>query len=425
MSNQNYNPYTEVYNPYTEVITILDTAAQMLGLDKNDYEVFKYPERELKVAVPVEMDDKTIRVFEGYRIQHSSCRGPCKGGIRYHHEVNMDEVKALAAWMTFKCAVVNIPYGGAKGGIKVNPKELSKDELKRLTKKYAEMISPIIGPDNDIPAPDVNTDAQIMSWIMDAYSKLKGYPVPAVITGKPIELGGSLGRREATARGVTIITKALLKFKGIPLEGAKIAIQGFGNAGEIAAQLLSAEGCKIVAISDTSGGLYNENGLDIDDIVKYRHSGGKKNPLSRYKGNVKHVTNYDVLTCEADVLIPAALENQINEDVAGNMKAKFVVEAANGPTTVEADKILAEKGVTVVPDILANAGGVVVSYFEWVQNREGLAWDENEVNTKLERVMLKAFDDVISKASEKNTTLRLAAYMVALERLVKAYKLKG
>lgn len=414
------------YNPYNEVITVIERAAGMLGLDNNDYRIFEYPERELKVSVPVEMDDKTIKVFEGYRVQHSSCRGPCKGGIRYHPDVDLDEVKALAAWMTFKCAVVNIPYGGAKGGIKVNPKELSKDELKKLTKKYTAMILPLIGPDNDIPAPDVNTGEEIMGWIMDTYSRYKGQTILGVVTGKPVEIGGSMGRREATGRGVTIITKELLKRKGIPIKGARIAIQGMGNAGGIAAQLLSNEGCKIVAISDTSDALYNESGFDIEDVLKYKQGNGIRRPLSGYNSEgVKHISNYELLTCDADVLIPAAIENQINERVARELKAKIIVEAANGPTTVEADKILEERGVIVAPDILANAGGVVVSYFEWVQNNQAIAWDEAEVNCKLEKVMLKAFNDVLKKAEEKNTTLRMGAYMVALERLVKVNKLRG
>ncbi|NLC68556.1 MAG: Glu/Leu/Phe/Val dehydrogenase [Clostridiaceae bacterium] len=414
------------YNPYEEVVSVIEKAAAMLGLGENEYKMFEYPERELKVSIPVEMDDKSIKIFEGYRVQHSSCRGPCKGGIRYHPDVNLDEVKALATWMTFKCAVVNIPYGGAKGGIKVNPRELSKEELKRLTKNYTARILPLIGPDSDIPAPDVNTGEEIMGWIMDAYSMYKGQNVFSVVTGKPVEIGGSLGRREATGRGVTIITKEVLKRAGIPVKGARIAIQGIGNAGGVAAQQLENEGCKIVAISDTSASLYNDEGLDIEDILEYKKGNGVKRPLSEYNFRAgKRISDFELLTCDADVLIPAALENQVNERVARNLKAKVVVEAANGPTTLEADRILEEKGVMVVPDILANAGGVVVSYFEWVQNNQAITWEEEEVNHKLEKVMLKAFNDVLKKAGEKNTTLRMGAYMLALERLAKVNKLRG
>lgn len=414
------------YNPYNEVVSVIEKAAGMLGLNENEYKMFEYPERELKVSVPVEMDNKTIKIFEGYRVQHSSCRGPCKGGIRYHPDISLDEVKALAAWMTFKCAVVNIPYGGAKGGIKVNPRELSKDELKQLTKKYTAMILPLIGPDSDIPAPDVNTGEEIMGWIMDTYSRYKGQSVFGVVTGKPVEIGGSLGRREATGRGATIITKEVLKRIGIPIKGARIAIQGIGNAGGVAAQLLKDEGCKIVAISDTSASLYNYAGLDIEEILEYKQGNGVKKPLSEYKLRAgKYISDFELLTCDADVLVPAALENQVNETVARNIKAKVVVEAANGPTTLKADKILEEKGVIVVPDILANAGGVVVSYFEWVQNNQAITWEEEEVNHKLEKTMLKAFDDVLKKAGEKNTTLRMGAYMMALERLAKVNKLRG
>jgi len=422
----NYVVNNVSYNPYTEFVSVVDRAAEMLGLKNDDYSIFKYPERELKVSIPVEMDDGTIKIFEGYRVQHSSCRGPCKGGIRFHQDVNVDEIKALSGWMTFKCAVVNIPYGGAKGGVKVNPKELSKGELKRLTKKYTTRILPIIGPDIDIPAPDVNTGEEIMGWIMDTYSQYKGQNVLGVVTGKPIEMGGSLGRREATGRGVAIITKELLKKAGIPINGARIAVQGMGNAGGLAAQLLKNEGCKIVAISDTSASLFNEKGLDIDDILRYKQGNGVKKPLSEYKSSdVKYITNYELLTSDVDVLIPAALENQINAEVARKLKASIIVEAANGPTTVDADRILEERKIVVAPDILANAGGVVVSYFEWVQNNQAISWEEEEVNERLEKVMLKAFNDVLKQAEEKHTTLRMGAYMIALERLVKVNRLKG
>ncbi len=415
------------YNPYEEFLEVMDKAASLLGLERKDYEALRYPERELKVSIPVEMDDGSVRIFEGYRVQHSSSRGPCKGGIRYHQDTDIDEVRALAAWMTFKCAVVNIPYGGAKGAVKVNPRELSKGELKRLTRRYTAMILPLIGPEKDIPAPDVNTSPEIMGWIMDTYSMFKGYTVHGVVTGKPVEIGGSLGRKEATGRGITIITKEILEKMNIPLKGIRIAIQGMGNVGGTSAKLLYKMGAKIVAVSDVSGGLYCETGLDIEDILKYINNDGKSyNLLSGYnKDGVKHITNEELLTSDVDVLIPAALENQINENIAAKMKAKIVVEAANGPTTVEGDRILEERGIIAVPDILANAGGVVVSYFEWVQNIQAVLWDEDRINKSLEDIMKRAFKEVWEKAHEKNTTLRMGAYMVALERLVVAKKLRG
>ena len=415
------------YNPYEEFLEVMDKAASLLGLERKDYEALRYPERELKVSIPVEMDDGSVRIFEGYRVQHSSSRGPCKGGIRYHQDTDIDEVRALAAWMTFKCAVVNIPYGGAKGAVKVNPRELSKGELKRLTRRYTAMILPLIGPEKDIPAPDVNTSPEIMGWIMDTYSMFKGYTVHGVVTGKPVEIGGSLGRKEATGRGITIITKEILEKMNIPLEGIRIAIQGMGNVGGTSAKLLYRMGAKIVAVSDVSGGLYCEAGLDIEDILKYINNDGKSyNLLSGYnKDGVKHITNEELLTSDVDVLIPAALENQINENIAAKMKAKIVVEAANGPTTVEGDRILEERGIIAVPDILANAGGVVVSYFEWVQNIQSVLWDEDRINKSLEDIMKRAFKEVWDKAHEKNTTLRMGAYMVALQRLVIAKKLRG
>jgi len=415
------------YNPYEEFLEVMDKAASLLGLERKDYEALRYPERELKVSIPVEMDDGSVRIFEGYRVQHSSSRGPCKGGIRYHQDTDIDEVRALAAWMTFKCAVVNIPYGGAKGAVKVNPRELSKGELKRLTRRYTAMILPLIGPEKDIPAPDVNTSPEIMGWIMDTYSMFKGYTVHGVVTGKPVEIGGSLGRKEATGRGITIITKEILEKMNIPLKGIRIAIQGMGNVGGTSAKLLYKMGAKIVAVSDVSGGLYCEAGLDIEDILKYINNDGKSyNLLSGYnKDGVKHITNEELLTSDVDVLIPAALENQINENIAAKMKAKIVVEAANGPTTVEGDRILEERGIIAVPDILANAGGVVVSYFEWVQNIQSVLWDEDRINKSLEDIMKRAFKEVWDKAHEKNTTLRMGAYMVALQRLVIAKKLRG
>ena len=411
------------YNPYDNMLQTLEKAANLLELKEDDYEALKYPERELKVSIPIEMDNGSIKVFEGYRIQHSSSRGPCKGGIRYHEDVDMDEVKALAAWMTFKCAVVNIPYGGAKGGVKVNPRELSHQELKRLTRRYTAMILPLIGPERDIPAPDINTNAEIMGWIMDTYSMFKGYTVPGVVTGKPIEIGGSLGRREATGRGVMLMTKEILHRLGMPVSGAGIAIQGAGNVGGAAARLLYEEGCKIVAVSDVTGGIYREAGLDMAKISGFLQTGKM---LTDYtEDGVQHITNRDLLTSEVDILIPAAMENQITEEIARSVRARIIVEGANGPTTAEADKILESKKVVVVPDILANAGGVVVSYFEWVQNIQSLTWDEDAINRTLEKIMIKAFNEVWEKAVEKSTTLRMGAYMVALDRIVKAKKIRA
>lgn len=415
----------KTYNPYQNMLEVLEKAAKTLNVQERDYTTFKYPERELKVSVPVEMDDETIKVYEGYRIQHSSSRGPCKGGIRYHQDVNVDEVKALAAWMTLKCAVVNIPYGGGKGAVKVNPGELSGGELMRLTRSYTAMILPLIGPEKDIPAPDVGTNAEIMGWIMDTYSMFKGYSIPGVVTGKPIDVGGSLGRKEATGRGVMFITREILHRTGKPVIGTRIAVQGMGNVGGTAAKLLHNEGCKIIAVSDVSGGLLCKTGLDIDGILAFL-SGRPERFLKEYEApGVEHVSNEDVLTCEADVLIPAALENQINDKIAPLIKAEIVVEGANGPTTVDADGILERNGKTVVPDILANAGGVVVSYYEWVQNIQSLMWDEAEVNRALEKIMIRSFNEVWDRAKANKTSLRLGAYMVALDRLVRAKKIRG
>jgi glutamate dehydrogenase (NAD(P)+) len=415
---------TNSYNPYQDLIETLERAARMIGLDKNDYITLEYPERELKVAIAVEMDDQSVKVFEGYRVQHNSGRGPCKGGIRYHQDVDINEVKALAAWMSFKCAVVNIPYGGAKGAIKVNPNELSRNELKKLTRRYTAMILPLIGPERDIPAPDVNTNAEIMGWIMDTYSMFKGYPVPGVVTGKPIEIGGSLGRREATGRGVMLITREILNKLGIPIAGTKIAVQGFGNVGRVAAELLYDEGCSIVAVSDVSGGLYCEQGLNIQELTAYLDQHECLCNDCNFPG-VLHISNEELLTLKTDVLIPAALENQINEKNAPDIQASIIIEGANGPVTLEADEILESKKKVVVPDILANAGGVVVSYFEWVQNIQSLMWDEEEVNRNMEKIMVRAFNEVWDKKLEKDTTMRMGAYVVALNRMVKAEKIRA
>lgn len=413
----------QIYNPFEQMLKVLEMAADKLGYSLNDYIALTYPERELKVAVPVAMDDGSTQIFEGYRVHHSSSRGPCKGGIRFHPDVNLEEIKALAAWMTWKCAVVNIPYGGAKGGIRVNPEKLSEKELCRLTRRYTAAILPILGPEKDIPAPDVNTDGKVMGWIMDTYSMFQGYAVPSVVTGKPIEIGGSLGRQEATGRGVTIVAEEAAFKLGLPMQKVKIAVQGFGNVGRTAAQIFYDKGYSVVAVSDVSGGLYNKNGLDIPQVIQYVKQ--NKKIKGYFAKGVTEISNEMLLTCDADILVPAALENQITKPIAEEIKAKIIVEGANGPTTNEADKILDEKKIVVVPDILANAGGVVVSYFEWVQNLQAIFWDEHEINSMLKKIMLRSVDEVYMISEKNNVSLRVAAYMVALDRVVKAKKIRG
>ena len=415
----------EKYNPYDNVLKVVKQAAEILGYEESDYEAIKYPERELKVSVPVQMDDGTVKVFEGYRIQHSTSRGPAKGGIRFHPNVNNDEVKALAAWMTFKCAVVGIPYGGGKGGVICDPSKLSEREMRAITRRFTASIAPLIGPDQDIPAPDVGTNAQVMGWMMDTYSMLKGHCVPGVVTGKPIELGGDLGRSEATGRGVMLTTKNILAKMGIPMEGTDVVIQGMGNVGSISAKLLHREGMKVVAVSDVSGGIYNPDGLNIPAILEYL-SKDRKNLLSGYEEpGMKRIDNAELLTMKTTVLVPAALENQINADNAEKIQAKLIVEAANGPTTAEADEILERRGITVVPDILTNAGGVVVSYFEWVQNIQSVSWTEEHVNEELKKIMDKAFYAVWDITQEKQVTMRTGAYLIAVKRVVEAKKARG
>lgn len=411
------------YNPFDNFVAVMDKAASVMGISEEDYLTFKYPERELKVALPVRMDDGSLKVFEGFRIQHSTLRGPAKGGVRYHQNVNVDEVRALSAWMTFKCAVAAIPYGGGKGGIVCRPREMSKGELERLTRTYIDKISAIISPNTDIPAPDVGTNAQTMDWMVDEYSKLKGESVYGIVTGKSIEIGGSKGRNEATGRGVCFVTLEMMKKYNMKPEDCKIVIQGMGNVGSISAKLLAEEGAKIVAVSDVSCAIYNENGLDIAGIYKYLDSG--KNLLDGYTGDCKRITNAELLELPCDILIPAALENQITAENADRIKAKIVIEAANGPTSVEADEILNKKGVKVLPDILSNSGGVIVSYFEWVQNLQNFYWGEDDVNAKLKRQIVGAFNDVFDAREKYDCTFRVAAYIVALNRLVTAKKLRG
>jgi glutamate dehydrogenase (NAD(P)+) len=413
------------YNPYEDVLSIMSYAARMAGLNSPEMEMLRYPERELIVSVPVRMDDGSIRVFDGYRVQHSSVMGPCKGGIRFHPGVNRDEVRALAMWMSLKCAVTGIPYGGGKGAIAVDPHTLSKSELQRLTRRYTAMILPLIGPGKDIPAPDVGTTPEIMGWIMDTYSMFQGYTVHGVVTGKPNEIGGSLGRREATGRGVMLTAREMLQRKGRKLEGTTVAVQGMGNVGGTAAILLHAQGCVVQAVSDVSGGLYREDGLDVPTILAWLRADPLRRLYDYPADSVKRITNRELLTADVDLLVPAALENQINGEVAKEVRAGIIVEGANGPTTPQADTILKKKNIVIVPDILANAGGVVVSYFEWVQNVQCLTWDEDSVNSMLENVMIRSFSQVLEKAQQYDTTLRTGSYILALSRMLEAIRIRG
>ncbi len=412
-------------NPYQSLLKQMDEAAGIAGIKEEDYAFLRYPERELTVNFPVKMEDGRIKIFTGYRVQHSSVRGPYKGGLRYHPDVDMDEVRALAGWMTFKCAVADIPYGGAKGGITCDPAELSDGEVERLTRRYTAEVIDFIGPEKDIPAPDVNTNAQIMGWIANTYSILKGYNAPGVVTGKPIEAGGSLGRKEATGLGTAIITRETAKQEGIDLKGATVAVQGFGNVGSAAADFLHRFGAKIVAVSDVSGAFYCRSGLNIPAMLEYV----KTSPRHLIKGYVQdgitEIDNYALLTSKVDFLVFAAMENQLTEDIAKKLQARIVIEAANGPTTYKGNKVLVERGITAVPDILTNSGGVVVSYFEWVQNLQHMAWDIETINNNLERIMVKGFNEVYETAREKKIPLRDAAYILALQRLVNAQKVKG
>jgi len=412
---------------YESVLQQIDHIAERIGLDAGITKMLKHPERELTVAIPVVMDDGSLEVFTGYRVQHSSAIGPCKGGIRYHPNVDLDEVKALATLMTFKCAVANVPYGGAKGGVRCDPSKLSKMELQRLTKRYTAMILPIVGPRHDIPAPDVNTNAETMGWIMDAVSMYEGQTVLDIVTGKPIELGGSLGRREATGRGVMLNTLEILKRLKKNPKGARVAIQGFGNVGSVTAELLEEQGCKVVAVSDVSCGLYNPDGLNIKALIDFVYNAPRPRLLKDYKlgRNDERISNEELLELDVDVLIPAALENQITTENVDNIKADVIVEGANGPITKDADEVLAEKKVIVVPDILANSGGVIVSYFEWVQGIQSFFWGIDEVNENLKKIMLKSFSDVWETGEKEKVTLRDAAFILAIRKIAKAVELRG
>lgn len=409
-------------NPYENAIQQLDRALRYLEVSPGLADFLRRPRCEYTVNFPVRMDNGDIRMFTGYRVQHSIARGPAKGGIRYHPMVSMDEVRALAMWMTWKCAVVNLPYGGAKGGIIVDPRELSPGELERMTRRFAYELTPIIGPEKDIPAPDVNTGPQTMAWIMDTYSMVTGEPAPGVVTGKPITLGGSLGRVEATGRGVMYTTVRALRHLEIPVKGARVVVQGFGNVGSVAAYLLQDEGAKVIAISDVSGGLVNLDGIDVRDALAYAKAHG--NLVQGYP-KAKPISNEELLELECEVLVPAALENQITAANAGNIKARVIAEGANGPTTPDADDILASKGIMVIPDILCNAGGVTVSYLEWVQDRQRFFWTEQEINTRLEHIMNESFYAVLDIAKNMKVDMRTAAYILAVQRVVDVAQLRG
>ncbi len=408
-------------NPWDVARAQFFEAADFMGLDEGFRKILSHPKRELIVHFPVQMDDGRVEVFTGYRVQHNIARGPAKGGIRFAPDVNLDEVRALAMWMTWKTAVVNIPFGGAKGGVRVDPHKLSQRELERLTRRFATEISILIGPERDIPAPDVNTNPQVMAWIMDTYSMHKGYSVPGVVTGKPVEIGGSRGRLEATALGSFYATLEALKRKNLPMEGARVSIQGFGNAGQYAARIFSSAGARIVAVSDSRGGVVNPSGLDVQRLLEVKK---KEGTVVAYPDGEK-VGSADVLEVDCDILIPAALENQITRENADKIQAKVVVEAANGPTTPEADRILHDRGVLVLPDILANAGGVTVSYFEWVQDLYSFFWDHARVREELRKVMERAFHEVFDKVEHLNVHPRLAAYVLAIERVVEAIRIRG
>lgn len=411
------------YNPLESMNRRFDTAVEVLGLDKQFADVLRVPDKVVICNIPVTMDDGTIKVFEGFRVVHSDHLGPSKGGIRFSPDVNLDEVKALAAWMTWKCAIVNIPYGGAKGGVKCDPRSMSKGELERLTRGYTIAMKDVFGPESDIPAPDMGTGPQEMAWIVDEYSKVKGQNAWAVVTGKPIVLGGSLGRVEATGRGVMVSTRTALAKMGIKPSEATCVVQGFGNVGSISARLIAQMGVKIVGISDISGGYYNPEGIDVNEAAEYV----KNSPKRSLEGfpNVELISNSDLLELDCTVLVPAAMEDQITPENAHNIKAKLIVEGANGPTTAAADAILEENGVLVVPDILANAGGVTVSYFEWVQNRLGYYWTEERVNRRADRAMKIAFENIYNAAAKYKVNMRVAAYVVALDKVSQTLKLRG
>jgi glutamate dehydrogenase (NAD(P)+) len=408
-------------NPFEAMMSRFDRAAELLDLEPGIYKVLRNPEKQIIVSVPVMLDTGEVEVYTGFRVLYNTSRGPAKGGIRFDLQVTLEEVKALAAWMTWKCAVVNIPFGGSKGGVICDPLKMSVGELERLTRRYTAGIIATLGPDSDVPAPDVNTNERVMAWIMDTYSMHVRHTVTAVVTGKPVEMGGSLGRREATGRGCMIVTKEALKHLGMPVAGTTVAIQGFGNVGSIAAEMLQREGCTITAISDRTGAFHNAKGIDIADAVRYV----KEHKTLEGYTKADKMTNEELLTLDVDVLLPAALENVITSKNASKIRAKIVCEGANGPTTAGADAILDDKGVFVIPDILANAGGVTVSYFEWVQDRGGYFWSEESVNDRLRDIMTRSFKDVLSLSRQHKVNMRTAAYMLAISRVSTVHKLRG
>jgi glutamate dehydrogenase (NAD(P)+) len=408
-------------NPFEAMMSRFDRAAQLLDLEPGLYKVLRHPEKQIIVSVPVMMDNGEVEVYTGYRVLYNTSRGPAKGGIRFDMKVNLDEVQALAAWMTWKCAVVNLPFGGAKGGVICDPLKMSAGELERLTRRYTASIIHTLGPDSDVPAPDVNTNERVMAWIMDTYSMHVRHTVTAVVTGKPVEMGGSLGRREATGRGCMIVTKEALKHLGMNVKGTTVAVQGFGNVGSVAADLLAKEGCVIRAISDKDGAYWNAKGIDIPAAIKYVK---EHRTLNGFKGG-ESITNDELLTSQVDVLLPAALEGVITSRNAARIQAKLICEGANGPTTAGADSILVEKEIFVVPDILANAGGVTVSYFEWVQDRGGYFWSEESVIERLTDIMTRSFGDVLKLSKQHKVDMRTAAYMLAISRVATVHRLRG
>ncbi len=408
-------------NPYEMALAQFDAVAGRLGLDDGLCQVLRTCKREFVVRFPVKMDDGSIHVFTGYRIHHNEARGPVKGGIRFNAAVSLDEVRALAMWMTWKCAVANLPYGGAKGGVQVDPRALSEGELEKVSRRYATEIGGLIGPERDIPAPDMGTDARVMAWIMDTYSMHHGHSVPGVVTGKPVSIGGSSGRFEATGRGVLFTVQEACKHLGIPLEGTTVAVQGFGNVGGVAGRLLCQAGARVVAVSDSRCGIYNAKAVDVDAVWDFKRARGS---LTEFPGGDR-ISNEELLTLPVDILIPAALEGQVHEGNAFAVRARLVVEGANGPVTPKADLILAEKGVMVVPDIVANAGGVIVSYFEWVQDLQSFFWEESEVNQRLHRLMVRSFQETIACAEREKVPLRQAAYMLGVSRVAEALRARG
>ena len=412
---------SEVLNPFVVAVAQFDVAAQRLHLSQELQAILRAPKRELTVNFPVRMDDGHVEMFTGYRVQHNINRGPAKGGVRFDANVSLDEVRALAMWMTWKCAVVNIPFGGAKGGVIVDPRKLSRGELERLTRRYATEIAGVIGPEADIPAPDVNTNPQVMAWIMDTYSMHMGYSIPAVVTGKPISVGGSEGRMEATGRGVFFTTREACKKLGMSLQGARVAVQGFGNVGSITARLLYEAGCKVVALSDVYGAVRNDNGIDVKRALMHLQEHGTLKGLP----DTRPIEGKALLEVPVDILVPAALEGQLTGENASRVDARLIIEAANGPTTPEADAIFRERGIPVVPDILANAGGVTVSYFEWVQDLQRFFWTEDEINGRLEQIMVRSFNAVQAKKDEQDCDYRTAAYLLAVTRVAEATQVRG